>query len=478
MDLYMRMCGVELWNQERLASYVRAGIAPSGLNVRCPGCPGLVDLLPCIDDQPPLGGYSLPELDAAPWYDPAIPESKDFAGLLVLEINVSKPVDRRLVQNIGHGAVLTRTRFDGKTITVRGVLLGRTCCAVEFGQKWLTQALLGSVCNDCQGCELSYFTCCPAGPGTECLMVLEGGNPVPYYRTGEDEMTRGTDFIRSMHDAGLLSGVEVLSCHGTGCSSYGCSGSTVTEVEFTIGVGNPWIYGQEDRIYDSEPLGGCPLDICDITFEIGDCAGDTDVEFSDCPCAFTFDVSTDCDPTTLCPEPSFDCDDDPNCGPILKPPRTLSPRQDCGCLPLTSGRNCFPIPAGRESFEQVLVIEVNAGAEPLYNMAIRAFQNPQGVPCCSEQRSSLFDDCFACATLLVSYVPAYGTLTFDSMRREVNITCNGRTRNAAKNVARLDGLPFEWVELGCNGACIMVDIDCRNTATDATVSMETVLREL
>lgn len=478
LELYMQICGTEVWNQERTAAYAAAGVTQTG--VRCVPCGGLADLLPCVGDRPPELGYRLPELDPAPWYDPKVPESKDFAGLMVLEAQLSSSLDRRLVQNVGHGSVLTRARFAGRTMQVRGVLLGRTCCANDYGMKWLTQALLGDFCESCEGCDLTFFSCCPASrPESECLVLYEGDTPVPYFRESDSsEWSRGADFIRTMCGAGLISGPEIVACHGLRGAGGCCGLAPVVEVEFTIGIGNPWMHRPGRVLYLDALLGGCPLNVCNLEFDgAAECVPDPDVAFSDCPCRLTFDDSDTCDPTTLCPEPP-DCADDPSCPPVMKPPRTFAPPQDCGCLPLVVGRNCFEIPPDADWFEQVLIVEVYAGSEPLENMTIRAIQNPRGLRCCDDENQEMLDDCLACATLLISYVPAYGTFRFDSRCREVTLTCNGRTRPAGKNVARLDGLPFEWIELGCTGACLTVDADCGHTAVDATITIEASGREL
>lgn len=455
INLYANMCTTELWNRERTAQYVAAGIAPPGLRISGAGCPGLMELVPCIQDQPPIPeGYVLPELDPAPWYDPAIPESKDFAGLHVLEAELSPALDRRLVQNIGHGGIITRARFAARTLTVRGALIGRTGCAVEYGLRWLTQALLGSFCGNCDGCDLTFLTCCPCQSTDACLVVIEDGRPVPYFRgTEESEWERGTDFVRQMYGAGVIAAPEVRAYHG---KTGGCGCSTITEVEFTLGIGNPWLYRLETTLADEVPVGEIAEGECE-----------------DCSVVFVKCV----DGGSVCPEVD-DCGDDPDCTPMQKPPAGSVPTTECGCIPLMDKRTCVAVPADREWFEQVLIIELNAGSEPMRNVQIQAFQNPLQYDCCDPASANYFDDCSACATLLVNYIPAHGVLTFDSAARRVTLTCNGVTRNATKNLTTIEGLPFRWFELGCQDACVIFDVDCGNVASDATASIQAVGREL
>lgn len=456
IETYLNMCGTEIWNRERTYQYARHGLVST--NIKQGSCASIPDLIACVEDQPPVpDGYRLPELDPAPWYDPAIPESWNFAGLLVLEAKLSTTLDRRLTQNIGHGGTLTRARFGGRTLDVHGVLLGKTCCAVTYGLRWLTQALLGSFCGECEGCDMTFLTCCPVDSGEDdCLVMFEDGAPVPYYRSsapGSLEWQRGSDFARQMFAAGLISGPDVVACHGSSC---GCTCSNMTEVDFTIGIGNPWLYRLENVLASEVALGHDEEGECD-------------------PCAVTFVKSDDC---VFCPDPG-DCGDDPDCGdPPIKPPVGNLPQNECGCIPLHSKRVCVPVPASTEWFEQALIIELYAGASPLRNVQIRAFQNPLGYDCCDAAITGYFDDCAACATLLVDYVPAYGTLVFDSAKRRVTLDCQGHTRSATKNLSTTQGLPFRWFEFGCQDSCVMFDVDCENVAADATATVRSAGREL
>ncbi len=460
-ELYADMGSAELWNRARLAAYMSNGIAPPKVRLRCSPCEGLAELVPCLQDQPPdesgmYPGYNLPELDPAPWYDSRVPESADFAGFLVLDTKLSSATDRRMVQNVGHGATLTRSRFQGRTLEVRGMLIGRTCCATEYGLRWLTQALLGEACTHCDGSVLTFLTCAPSIMEAECLTMFDDdGTRIPYFREESgSEWERGTDFIRQMYGSGLLEGPEVISQRGGG--NCGCGGAAMTEVEFTIGLGNPWLYRTEVLVVDEQSLGGCEIETCSI-------------EFNDSP---------DCDPTSVCP-PFNPCDEDPDCTPPpVPPPLGLLPSQQCGCIPLASGRSCASLEAESEWFDQALIIEIYAGETALRNFAIRIWQNPLGLECCDEANESYFSDCSACASLLVGYVPAFGTLRFDSAARSITIECNGRTLPAAKNVGTVEGLPFEWFEVGCQPICLGVDIDCMNTDEFATMTVWQVGREL
>jgi hypothetical protein len=461
-QVYANMCGVELWNQARFSAYMANGVKPPKSSLRCEPCAALVDLVPCLEDEPPLhdapiaDGYQLPDLDDAPWYDPLVPNSKDFAGLYVLQTVLSPAIDRRMVQNVGHGATLTRARYQGRTLYVRALAAGRTCCSVDYGLKWLTQALLGDPCEGCAGCELTFLTCSPSVlDESECLTVIEeGGARVPYLRADESsEMERGLDFARRMYGAALLQGPEVLGRRGGGC---GCGCSSVVELEFTIGIGTPWMYGLEEAVTEGSLLGGCDPGECRLTFR-DDLA---------------------CDPLDPCTVPA-PCADDPDCAEPSPPALTGGyPRSGCGCIPFVVGRNCLQIPGAQEWVDHALIIEVNAGSAAMRNLQIFAWQNPLGLDCCAEANEGYFDACSACASLIVGYVPAFGTLRFDSVSRLVTIECNELIKPAMRTVASVDGRPFEWFDLSCQDICLGFEVDCANIAADATVSVWRAGREL
>lgn len=179
---YASFAGVELWNNERVMAYlagspelgVQALKTPSmSLSERC-GCP---TILPYVCDPGPLpdGSYLSPAIDPAPWYDPAVPDSVDFAGLFVESIT---PFDLPIGRTVSAGAILGGSlgplRLGPRTITVTGWLLARTCCAAEYGLRWLAEALAQT--QSCAGCslgDLSMLRCCPP-EADSCRLISTG----------------------------------------------------------------------------------------------------------------------------------------------------------------------------------------------------------------------------------------------------------------------------------------------------------------
>lgn len=462
MASYMALCENEIVNAARVKAYVDGGIVPAGFDIRCAGCEGLEDILPC-DFSEDMSGYSLPELDGAPWYDPAVPESKNFAGLMVMSATMSAPYSRTVTPNIGVGSTLGRLKLRGRDIVVRGFLIGKTCCAAQYGLSWLTDALTEPCTNgNCGGCDLDFLSCCPNLTGEdECLTTIDSSGPVDrrltYIRpAGESEFQRGSDFFRRMHGVGIIDGPNVLSTKGSSC---GCATGSLIEVEFILHASSPYINSIEETILGpvlAMEVAGCETAECDIVWDIG--TG---------PC-----LADD----GACVEPD-DCLDDPRCPiPLLPPEPSASVTDACGsCVPEQQSKVCVPYIPVREWGSSTLNFEIFAGSKELRNLKIQIFQNPLGRDCGEVAE----DECMACSTLVVKYVPAGGTLRFSGEERTVTVTCNGQAKNAMRNIAAdEDGTPFDWPNITCTQICACITFDCILTADDATVRIGVVNRDL
>lgn len=445
MRLFADLCGTELWNVERFRAYLANGVSPAGMRYKGSGCPALADLVPLLTGgDGPTGGYALPELDPAPWYDPLLPESQNFAGVLVTKATLGQPLDRDFFQNAGPGGTLTYPRLQGRTLDVEATLVGRTCCATQHGLRWLTQALLGGSPDACDECDMTFLTCCPCEPGDECLVV----DGEPYYRpTPDDEWARGLDFGRQLKRVGVLQAPTVVGVSGRSC---GCGCGPVAQVEFTLAASLPWVTTLGTTLEADLPVGGCD---------------------DDC---IVFVKCTEEAAASGCPELS-DCASDPVCASgAPEAPAFPAPRRKCGCVPLSALRTWVEVPAASAWFPQALKVEVSAGSELLRNLVLRVFDNPDGLPC----EDGSFPDCEASGTLLVDYVPAGGTFTFDSSARRATMECDGATWPADLNLSTVEGLPFGWLDLGSGAACLAIDSDCNNVADDASVTVTAVRREL
>lgn len=457
---YGALCSNELWNMERTAQYILNGIKPGRFNFRCSGCPGLQDILPCIDSEVPVGqpSYQLPEIDNAPWYDPAVPESRNFAGLYITSVTMSSPYTRTSTANIGDGATLGRLKRNARTLVVTGFLVGKTCCASDAGLRWLTSALGGSGCagGDCEGCDFDFLACCPyTGDEDSCLTTEDSsGNQTVYMRSSETgEMTRGSDFWRRLKHVGVVSGPEVLQCVGASC---GCGCAALTEVTFTLLAGNPYIMHIGEVIADAESLADCGAELCSITWV---------------PKAAAMAAGISC--TTGCVEPVADFLEDPNCPLPALPPEPIVATSNCGCLPADSKQICFSAAPERVWGDSTLILQVFSGATELRDLDIYVQQNPAGQDC-----EEFTDYCTACLSMRITYVPPNSIFELNGEERTVTVTRGSEVRNASQNLTAGDGTAFDWPDIACAPVCICVRYGCESTDPAATISLIRVDRDL
>src|SRR5690606_13808301 len=106
-------------------------------------CPGL----DCdIEDYTTPAGQRGVEAPA-PWYDPDVPESAGFVGLLPLEISGmdDNPRSRTVSTSVTGGGAAGPSRVGPREITVTAVVLGIHTASVAYGLAWLSEAL--SACS-------------------------------------------------------------------------------------------------------------------------------------------------------------------------------------------------------------------------------------------------------------------------------------------------------------------------------------------
>jgi hypothetical protein len=430
---------VEVANACRVIAYTQAGLKPHTTTVgNC--CCG--DLAPILDDDP----YTLPADDDAPWYDPAEPDSADFAGLLVTEIEGldSAPIQRPVTQRIGDGAVIGRRRYGPRTITVTGVLLGRTSCAVDYGLRWLSSVLQGSLgCGpgSCGGDDLEYMTCCPT-------VDAEGGccaGPCTAQTCAEG-------VFRTLKDVALTEGPTVVQRIGGSC---GCCPGQALQVQFTLTAGRPHALRAPIAIGES------------ITWP-PEAPDDECVQWSTDPGCL--DEAGEC--AAQQPQP---CPLDPNCPPPVLPDLPV-PANPCVCEPFVRRQVCVTIPPATAPIwaDLVPMLEVYAGAGILRNIRVRVYGNPTNLPVTE------LDPCAWCSEINISYLPEYARLTLDGTRRMASVQCPGRADTPASGiVSGPSGRPFQWPVLECGiPYTVCVSADSTTIAPDASVSLSAIIREV
>lgn len=445
---YLCLGGTEIANSARTTAYARNGLKPHTMSVGDCGCPDLAQVLG--DPE-----YRRPELDTESppaWVDPAVPESWEFAGLLITSIEGldAAPASREVSDRIGDGAVIGRRRYGPRTITVTGVLLGSSCCGIDYGMRWLAAALRGSMnCGPgggCRGDDLVYLTCCPTicedAPGfTSYADCAE-----PYWRT--------------LREVALVSGPTKTGSVGGACSC--CQTCPAAEVEFTLVAGRP--HALREPVTVTEPGETWTLDDA----EIGCVEWVTDPSCTDTSGGGCGPSALSCLDTTLA---------EMGCAPTLPPPLPVV-HNPCACEPLTRRRHCVEIPSSVLTpiwSDVVADLEIYAGGQTLRSVRVRFYPNPLGLPSVDD-----LDECGYCAELNITAIPAYSTLRVDGTRRQVTVTCPGSDEvPAAAAVSGDNGGPYTWPVLDCGVPYIAcVEADAATIAADAEITVRVISREV
>ncbi|MGW1539738.1 hypothetical protein ACWCPM_05580 [Streptomyces sp. NPDC002309] len=416
---YVTVGGVEVVNHTRLNTYLQTVGSPLDSTAVC-SCESLTAEM--VGDLP----YNTPEEDEAPWYDPDVPESAQFAGFLLLNVEGldENPVRRIVTNGVAGGGAIGPARAEPRTMVFTGILLGATCCAVEYGFHWLGEALQGCTVGQCEGDCMTLFNCCP------------GAEMSP------DEFAE--KHRRTIRRVALVDGPRVISRAGDGCVGGDCeSGADIVGVEFTLTAGTPWLWTDPMTVMEIVP----PVDPDDgcVTW----CLHPSGGEGCDGACRFA-----------PCSDPTAACADDrcmPPAPPVPLPPDT------CFCLPLAAETDYYEMDlTSRPSWSvDAPVITVTAGSAALRNITIEIFErSPNDSAMTCEEVAEQYR-CSPHSTYHVTYVPAGGAVTLDGQIGRAFVECGG-TCESSSDVYGRDGGPVSWKTLECASYCLAVSSDVSN----------------
>lgn len=420
---YLALSGRELINNERAARYASTlGIT----TVNCGGCPGLDYAL---WDAP----YTSPDQDDAPWWDPIVEASKDFAGFIGLEISgLAKTVAaREIVPLATDGAALHPLRRAHREIQIKALALARTDTALAYGMSWLASALRGGVCGSgCSGDELCFFTGCPpcaADPSGVCADA----------------------YLRTIYDVGLLTMDEPADLKQI-------SGGWMATVTYTLAAGKPFIYS-DPILIASGPTPGSVVPGYDPDISITDCREDIDCLVDGRPPASS--------EWPACP---------------LPPAPVLPPLPVDACFPVgtfTARRMIYPLPSDAVPVwaEKVPYVVIKTGGSTMQRIILRWYGNP------SERDCSLsLDPCSACAEVNIAFIPSGATLTIDGRIERAFLDCaGGPGRDTAEpQLYGPGGTPFIWPVFSCaDGMCLEIVAKDASIAPNASIEVYYVVRE-
>ncbi|MCX4550617.1 MULTISPECIES: hypothetical protein [unclassified Streptomyces] len=471
LEWYLALGGTEIANHARLDTYLGTVGSPLDSSTVC-GCQTFDAVL--VGDEP----YTTPDDPAspAPWYDPAVPESAEFCGLLVLDVGGldDHPVQRQVTAAVTGGAALGPARTQARTVTVTGVLLGATCCGVDYGLRWLAQALGGTTGAQCGGDCLELYNCCPA--------------------QFEDPGEFAEQHRRTVRRVALVSAPTVTARAGNGCSGTGgCSvGADMLTVEFVLSAATPWMWTDPVTVIDQVPVptddgtecitwcvhGGPPDPSVPICIELADTCpdGEVGVPFGD-SCATGWPATEGTGPCSggcrlaACPDMDDLCRD-PNCRtpapPVPPPPGTCF----CHALAVNTAAYELDLTSFPAWFGLAPQIEVYSGSGELRNLTVTVVERPDGTDesvSCEDIASA--GRCDAAMVVEVGYVAAGATLTVDGQIGRALVDCAGECETASDVYGR-DGTPLEVPLLRARRYCVLLEADAITTpATDATLSL-------
>lgn len=134
MERYLAFEQVEVGNADRVAAYLRNGLAGGDSYItHVGGCT-------CAAMGGPFGS---PLTDPAPWYYASRPESADFLGFMPTLIDVPPVVARSVKARAGGGQVLGPLANKGRTVLASGYLFAASKAGMDYGRWWMDFTLSG-----------------------------------------------------------------------------------------------------------------------------------------------------------------------------------------------------------------------------------------------------------------------------------------------------------------------------------------------
>lgn len=429
---WLAVGGVEVINDARAVTYARAL-----------GIPGIkrippATLVAALGDA----AYTTPTADDAPWYDPVVPASARFAGIIGLSIlgGGSTPRTRVMTPRLGDGSSASAPRYGHRELAVTALLVGADEQALSYGVAWLASALRGDLCQDnVDGDNVCLFTATPTCPG--------------------DALVCGDAEQRTLFRSTVFDGPRVVSTRKISVPTCAPGQQpAVAEVEFNIAATHPFLYrapvdiAAEVGFVFPEPSATCSINW--IPVGSGACPGLI-------PCA-----------------PGDDCMTDPLAPPLPYIP-TVPVRVDpADCTTaIDKAAATITVPPGVMPgwLDVVPIITISTGGQNMRRIAIRFAGHSTPEPC----SEILTGRCAACAEIRIPFLPLGSTFTLDGRTERAWVDCPYAGEGAANpQLFGADGEPVEWPVVDCGGSlCIQVTAEADHTSVDATVTVQLVARE-
>lgn len=319
-------------------------------------------------------------IDTAPWIDASRPESREFAGVWVMDVQGvdSVPLQREVSESICAGGVASRARDASRTVTFSALVLACTNAGARYGLSWLNCVLRQA--NVRGGVRLDFFKAHP-----------------------EDTAATADTLRRTAFGAVLTKPPAVTDFAGKGGSARHRQAS-IYRVDWEMVLTRPYFFGA--------PTSAAV-------------AWDSVAED-----AITWAHAPDCEGDSACDLPTIfnaDC-------PLPEVPLTMTAPPTCGgCLPVCSiERRVWELTATPGACEETVVSlrVVNDGEEPL---TVNFFWQP-----CES-----VDRCERVSPLQVSGLPGGMTAVADSVTGRPYIDLDGVQQRQVGIVSTPSGAPWQ-----------------------------------
>lgn len=449
---------VDFANNARTKAYIawacRQGLFPGG---RVPPTTWICD---CSDDDT---GFTDPITDSVCWYDPRVPESAEFLGVVIRKVTGlrTSTFKREVLSAIAGGSILGQPTEDGRQQVYEVVIYSTTREGQNYGIGWMRRLLEGegscvgggTSCASCQGQLLTVRVSCPVRPV---------GAPVP--------LDRG---LHSFASAGSIDGFSLLE------DEYPMGAANCNIVRagiFTIATESP-------DSYSTEPIASADTSGIAAFTALGNCMTDADLpSLSDVCCPI---CATGCDPLTT--DPACDC-----FPPYLLEPETLDYVAPCFGDPLCRCIKALQISGLPAGYDATFRINLQSGwnpDDPIFqkygqrNFVIRIYENPDGYPTPTDidTYNALVNHYDPCAEMGVSWMPPGTELIIDGLSKRIWLIGNGKCVDHSERFFTISGQIFP-LTAKCTDLIVTVEWDCINVQGDdagnnvpASMSVDTYL---
>ncbi|BCK58416.1 sugar transferase [Nocardia wallacei] len=161
---WIALGGLELTNTSRLIAHAEPSVPESMEEALAQGSCVCADFVRYDDSWPGLAAFLADDpyvITSAPWYDPAIPQSAEFLGVWVTNVQGlgPTPVDRTVADAISAGGIAGPHRDKARTVTIEATLVGCTNAGVEYGLSWLACRMLPA--KELRGTTLEFLAAHP-----------------------------------------------------------------------------------------------------------------------------------------------------------------------------------------------------------------------------------------------------------------------------------------------------------------------------